>query len=141
MVRSMTTYQLGHGKRGKTSFLLFFSNLSLFILPSLNLNSNALSWVGGEPKSVCSEACPAGHIRNFQDQCCWVCVKCNIDAFVLNDTCKTCDPGWRPNVNITGCDKIPGEIIDWLSPWALVPLVFSSIGIFFAFFTTCVFIR
>jgi len=64
-----------------------------------------------------------------------------MDAYVLNDTCKACAPGWRPNVNITGCDKIPGEIIDWLSPWALVPLVFSSIGIFFAFFTTCVFIR
>lgn len=46
-----------------------------------------------------------------------------------------------PNVNVTGCDKIPGEVIDWLSPWALVPLVFSSIGILVTAFTTGVFIR
>lgn len=108
---------------------------------SLNLNFNTLKWLGGDPKSVCSEPCPAGSIRNFQDQCCWVCVKCNIDAFALNDTCLSCGNGWRPNNNITGCDKIPAEIIDWLSPWALVPLVFSSLGICFTIFTTCVFIR
>lgn len=108
---------------------------------SLNLNFQSMKWQGGEPKSVCSEACPAGSIRNFQDQCCWVCVKCNIDSYALNDTCMSCGPGWRPNVNITGCDKIPAEIIDWLSPWALVPLVFSSAGICFTIFTTCVFIR
>jgi hypothetical protein len=50
-------------------YLLFF----LFIL-SLNLSIQSLKWQGGEPKSVCSEPCPAGSIRNFQDQCCWVCV-------------------------------------------------------------------
>src|SRR5690349_10061140 len=100
-----------------------------------------MKWQGGEPKSVCSEPCPGGSIRNFQDQCCWVCVKCNLDSYALNDTCMPCGPGWRPNVNVTGCDKIPAEIIDWLSPWALVPLVFSSLGICFTIFTTCVFIR
>lgn len=113
----------------------------IFFLYSLNLNFQSMRWQGGEPKSVCSEPCPAGSIRNFQDQCCWVCVKCNLDSYALNDTCMSCGPGWRPNVNITGCDKIKAEIIDWLSPWALVPLVFSSLGICFTIFTTCVFIR
>ena len=100
-----------------------------------------MKWQGEEPKSVCSEPCPAGSIRNFQDQCCWVCVTCNLDAYAENDRCVSCGPGWRPNINVTGCDKIPAEVIDWLSPWALVPLVFSSLGICFTIFTTCVFIR
>jgi hypothetical protein len=64
-----------------------------------------------------------------------------MDSYSENDTCVQCPPGWKPNVNVTGCDKIPGEVIDWLSPWALVPLVFSSIGILVTAFITGVFIR
>lgn len=90
---------------------------------------------------MCSEACPNGHIRNYQDQCCWMCVKCREDSYVLNDTCKSCDPGYAPDDPKTGCIKIQAETIDWLSPWAMVPLIFSSIGICFTIFTTCVFIR
>ena len=108
---------------------------------SLDLNNAALKWQGGSPRSICSEACPIGEIRNFQDQCCWSCVKCREDAFVLNDTCTSCEPGWMPNALKNGCLKILPEVIDWLSPWALVPLIFSSIGIFTTLFTTCVFIR
>lgn len=77
----------------------------------------------------------------FQDQCCWVCVSCREDAYVYNDSCKSCDPGYAPNEDKTNCDKLEALVIDWLSPWALVPLVFSAIGILCTIFTTCVFIR
>lgn len=76
-----------------------------------------------------------------QDQCCWSCVKCREDAYVHNDTCMVCDPGWAPNDLKNGCDKLTPEVIDWLSPWALVPIIFSSIGILFTLFTTAVFIK
>lgn len=108
---------------------------------SLKLESSSLRWQGGDPISICSDPCPIGHIRNFQDQCCWRCVKCAEDAFVSNDTCKSCDPGHAPNEFRNNCTKLSPEIIDWISPWALVPLIFSSIGIFCTIFTTCVFIR
>lgn len=103
-----------------------------------------MQWEGGIgtlPRSICSEPCPVGHVRNYQDQCCWSCVKCREDAYVVNDACMSCDPGWAPNENKNGCDKLTPEVIDWLSPWALVPIIFSSIGILFTLFTTAVFIK
>ncbi|KAF4532507.1 hypothetical protein B566_EDAN007622, partial [Ephemera danica] len=93
------------------------------------------------PRSICSESCPTGHIRNFQDQCCWSCVACREDSFVFNDTCKPCEPGHAPSPDKTFCVKLPAEIIEWLSPWALVPLSFSGIGIMGTIFTLSVFIR
>uniref|UniRef100_A0A1B0DIM6 G-protein coupled receptors family 3 profile domain-containing protein n=1 Tax=Phlebotomus papatasi TaxID=29031 RepID=A0A1B0DIM6_PHLPP len=102
----------------------------------LELNSDALKWVGGHPRSLCSEPCPIGHVRNYQDACCWACM-----LFVNNDTCKTCEPGWAPNDTKSGCNKLTPEVIDWLSPWALVPLIFSACGIFCTLFTACVFIK
>ncbi|XP_059609665.1 metabotropic glutamate receptor 4 [Phlebotomus argentipes] len=107
----------------------------------LDLNFDSLQWIGGHPRSLCSEPCPIGHVRNYQDQCCWACVKCREDAFVNNDTCRTCEPGWAPNEGKNGCDKLTPEVIDWLSPWAIVPLVFSACGILITLFTGCVFIK
>ncbi|GAB0098135.1 Metabotropic glutamate receptor [Sergentomyia squamirostris] len=107
----------------------------------LDLNFDALKWVGGHPRSLCSEPCPIGHVRNYQDACCWACVKCREDAFVNNDTCLACEPGWAPNEHKSGCEKLTPEVIDWFSPWALVPLIFSACGIFCTLFTTCVFIK
>jgi len=34
---------------------------------------------------------------NFQESCCWSCVACREDAYVYNDTCKNCNPGYAPN--------------------------------------------
>ncbi|XP_071054565.1 metabotropic glutamate receptor 4-like isoform X2 [Onthophagus taurus] len=109
----------------------------------LYLDITRLRWTDTEsiPKSICSEQCPSGHIRNYQDQCCWVCVACREDSYVFNDTCRPCGPGFAPNQNKTDCVKLKALVIDWLNPWALVPLVFSSIGILLTLFTTCVFIR
>lgn len=42
---------------------------------------------------------------------------------------------------MTSCIKLTAEVIPWTSPWALVPLVFASIGILSTLFTTVVFIR
>lgn len=109
----------------------------------LTLNLSQMLWreTNQTPKSICSEDCPPGHIKNYQDQCCWICVSCREDAFVFNDKCKACEPGWAPNKNKDGCEKLTAHIIDWLSPWALVPLVYSALGILCTIFTTCVFIR
>ncbi|XP_037045817.1 metabotropic glutamate receptor 3-like [Bradysia coprophila] len=101
-----------------------------------------LKWHNGVvPQSICSGPCPAGHVKNHQDQCCWSCLRCREDSYVDNDTCITCPPGWAPNENKTECDKLTPQVIDWKSPWALVPLIFAAIGIGCTVFTVCVFIK
>ncbi|KYN16204.1 Metabotropic glutamate receptor 7 [Trachymyrmex cornetzi] len=112
----------------------------------LSLDINMTRWATGVgelhiPRSMCSDNCPMGHVRNFVEPCCWSCVACREDAYVYNDTCKKCNPGYAPNSTMTGCVKLTAEVIPWTSPWALVPLIFASIGILSTLFTTVVFIR
>lgn len=111
---------------------------------SLELHNSALRWENDQeqPKSICSEPCPIGHVHNHQDQCCWSCVKCREEfEYVKNDTCISCQPGWAPNERKNGCTKLKAEVIDWWSPWAYVPLIFATIGILATSFTICVFIK
>ncbi|KAK5639566.1 hypothetical protein RI129_012058 [Pyrocoelia pectoralis] len=109
----------------------------------LVMDVSKLQWrnVEDTPKSVCSDPCPSGNIKNYQDQCCWVCVSCREDAYVYNDTCRSCSPGYGPNENKTGCVKLRALVLEWLNPWVLVPVIFSSIGILCTLFTIAVFIR
>lgn len=104
---------------------------------SLDLHNETLRWEnsGDHPKSICSEPCPAGHVHNHQDQCCWSCVKCREEfEYVKNDTCISCQPGWAPNERKNGCDKLKVEVIDWLSPWAYVSKSLYAAD-FFSLFT------
>ncbi|XP_068983173.1 metabotropic glutamate receptor 2-like isoform X3 [Bombus flavifrons] len=112
----------------------------------LDLDINMTRWATGPgemhiPRSLCSDNCPLGHVRNFQEACCWSCVACREDAYVFNDTCRSCGPGYAPDETVTSCIKLTAEVIPWTSPWALVPLIFASIGILSTLFTTIVFIR
>ncbi|KAG7210717.1 hypothetical protein KM043_012217 [Ampulex compressa] len=112
----------------------------------LVLDINMTRWTTGAgeshiPRSLCSDNCPLGHVRNFQEACCWSCVACREDAYVFNDTCRSCSPGYAPDKTMKSCVKLTAEVIPWSSPWALVPLVFASIGILSTLFTTVVFIR
>lgn len=140
--KNLTTSRLEHGKNRMFLFCIVFhppfhccAMCSLFYLEkisdtsimsvvcSLDLHNETLRWenLDEAPKSICSEPCPAGHVHNHQDQCCWSCVKCREEfEFVKNDTCISCQPGWAPNKLKNGCDKLKAEVIDWLSPWAYV---------------------
>ncbi|KAF7989291.1 hypothetical protein HCN44_007965 [Aphidius gifuensis] len=112
----------------------------------LTFDMNMTRWANGPgefhiPRSTCSADCPIGHVRNFQDACCWSCMRCPENAYVFNDSCKSCRPGWAPNLSKSRCIKVPAEVIPWESPWAIVPLVFSSGGILCTIFTIIVFVR
>ncbi|KZC12066.1 Metabotropic glutamate receptor 8 [Dufourea novaeangliae] len=112
----------------------------------LTLDINITRWATGAgdlhiPRSLCSDNCPLGHVRNFQEACCWSCVACREDSYVFNDTCRSCGPGYAPDETMTNCMKLTAEVIPWTSPWALVPLIFATIGILSTLFTTVVFIR
>lgn len=139
---NMTIFKLEHGKKGTVQFEIVcvfyfcvtftFAVYCVCLSFSLDLKNETVRWENyiDQPKSICSEPCPIGHVHNHQDQCCWSCVKCREEfEFVKNDTCISCQPGWAPNERKDGCDKLKAEVIDWLSPWAYV----SSLVSFFSF--------
>jgi hypothetical protein len=57
-------------------------------------------------RSVCSEPCKFGYVKQIKQgglKCCWNCKKCEPYAFVLNEfTCQECDLGHWPNSDLTG---------------------------------------
>lgn len=68
-------------------------------------------------------------------------MSCREDSYSFNDTCVACAPGYAPNRDFNGCDKIPAEHLTWDSPWAIVPLVFTALGVTATLFTLTVFLR
>ncbi|KAL4226635.1 Metabotropic glutamate receptor 1 [Mactra antiquata] len=66
------------------------------------------------PRSVCSEECPFGYIKNNtveSDTCCWVCIRCRENQMLINEfTCQDCPDGYTPNQNLTSCIPLPIEI-------------------------------
>ncbi|XP_050687348.1 metabotropic glutamate receptor 7-like [Eriocheir sinensis] len=113
----------------------------------LQLDHTRLRWTEGQrgnnthPLSICSSQCPNGHIRNFQDSCCWSCVPCPEHAIIYNETCRSCALGWAPTADKVTCYKLTPEYMTWDSSWAIVPLVFSSLGLLCTLLTTLTFIR
>lgn len=76
-----------------------------------------------------------------KDQCCWSCIPCHQDSYVFNDTCVPCQLGYQPNIDYSDCIKIQAEHLTWDSPWSIVPLVFSALGITATIFIFTVFLR
>lgn len=114
----------------------------------LTLNLSLTQWRGlprrKVPSSICSRPCPMGSIRNYlgKNRCCWKCAPCREEEFIFNETCVACPQGFAPlEDKSSGCYKLPVEYITWSSPWALVPLVFASVGIVFTLFVLAVFVR
>lgn len=74
----------------------------------LTLNLHKLVFPNGAAsvKSVCSEDCKFGHVKQTkqgEQKCCWTCKKCEDYAFVLDEfTCQECPLGYWPNANLTG---------------------------------------
>ncbi|XP_013775002.1 metabotropic glutamate receptor 7-like [Limulus polyphemus] len=111
----------------------------------LSLHLNRTKWEDGSttiPMSNCSDPCPAGHVRAFrQGTCCWVCVPCRNDEYIVDDQCTKCPEGYMPRSDKVACSKLPLVYMTWESPWAIVPAVFAALGIVFTLFTCAVFIR
>ncbi|PNF32911.1 hypothetical protein B7P43_G01845 [Cryptotermes secundus] len=84
---------------------------------------------------------------NFQtggqeQKCCWACVSCAINEFLLNDTtCRACPTGYLPNDNKTACDEIPPEFVQWSDTQAIVSIAFSCLGFLSTAFAGAVFVR
>ena len=93
---------------------------------------------------MCSDPCAHGYVKSSKDldSCCWVCIKCG-EYSVLRDehNCDECPNGSIPNANKTACVDLAIEYMTLESPWAIVPVVFSILGIITTIFVLTVFVR
>ena len=70
-----------------------------------------------------------------------MCIKCS--EYQILETvskCKDCPLGFRPNTNKTACVPLPVLYLEWTTLWAILPIVFSILGILSTIFVLITFI-
>uniref|UniRef100_A0A7N6ANU0 G-protein coupled receptors family 3 profile domain-containing protein n=1 Tax=Anabas testudineus TaxID=64144 RepID=A0A7N6ANU0_ANATE len=113
----------------------------------LHLKVEAMRWRTGDPSlpaSVCSIPCRAGERKKVVKgvPCCWHCERCEGYHYQASEfTCELCPYEMRPDVNRTGCVPIPIIKLEWHSPWAVVPVFISMLGIIATSFVIVTFVR
>uniref|UniRef100_A0A8D3DC10 Glutamate metabotropic receptor 8 n=1 Tax=Scophthalmus maximus TaxID=52904 RepID=A0A8D3DC10_SCOMX len=113
----------------------------------LNLKVDAMRWRTGDPSlpaSVCSIPCRAGERKKVVKgvPCCWHCERCEGYHYQASEfTCELCPYEMRPDTNRTGCVPIPIIKLEWHSPWAVVPVFISMLGIIATSFVIVTFVR
>ncbi|XP_035282275.1 metabotropic glutamate receptor 8 isoform X1 [Anguilla anguilla] len=113
----------------------------------LHLNMESMRWASGDPtvpSSVCSMPCKAGERKKVVKgvPCCWHCERCEGYHFQAGEfTCELCPYEQRPDQNRTGCQPIPIIKLEWHSPWAVVPVFISMLGIVATTFVIVTFVR
>lgn len=117
------------------------------IVSRLTINGSQTKWKNGRktyPESICSDPCPYGSVKSSKDldSCCWVCIQCS-EYSILRDehNCDECPNGSVPNAFRTACVPLRIEYITLESPWAIVPVVFSILGILMTMCVLSVFVR
>jgi len=69
-------------------------------------------------------------------------VKCDDHQYLLDETtCVDCPTGYWPVQNMTGCMKLQLQVMEWGSPFAIIPAVLSLLGLLATVFTILVFIH
>lgn len=107
----------------------------------------ALQWTTGDsslPLSVCSLPCRTGERKKVVKgvPCCWHCERCEGYHFQASEfTCELCPYEKRPDRNRTSCQPIPIIKLEWHSPWALVPVFISVLGIIATTLVIVTFVR
>ena len=104
-----------------------------------------IEWVGGNevPQSLCSMPCKNGEFLtqvSGQAECCFTCESCPDDSIVNNTVrCTKCNLGFRPNSEKSECVEIPVTYFMSSSPWAIVILTVTCIGIVATIFVIVIF--
>ncbi|XP_061770308.1 glutamate receptor, metabotropic 8a isoform X2 [Nerophis ophidion] len=113
----------------------------------LHLKVEAMRWKRGDPSlppSVCSLPCRAGERKKVVKgvPCCWHCERCEGYHYQASElTCELCPYEMRPDANRTGCVAIPIIKLEWHSPWAVMPVFISMLGIIATSFVIVTFVR
>uniref|UniRef100_A0A8C5BQV5 Glutamate metabotropic receptor 8 n=1 Tax=Gadus morhua TaxID=8049 RepID=A0A8C5BQV5_GADMO len=114
----------------------------------LYLNVDSMRWRRGDsslPSSVCSVPCRTGERKKVVKgvPCCWHCERCEGYHYQVASefTCELCPYEMRPDANRTGCVPIPIVKLEWHSPWAVIPVFISMLGIVATSFVVVTFVR
>uniref|UniRef100_A0A8C4RNH9 Glutamate receptor, metabotropic 8a n=1 Tax=Erpetoichthys calabaricus TaxID=27687 RepID=A0A8C4RNH9_ERPCA len=113
----------------------------------LHLNMNEMHWTTGDssiPASVCSVPCKPGERKKTVKgvPCCWHCERCEGYHYQVDEfSCELCPYDQRPNENRTTCQPIPIIKLEWHSPWAVVPVFISMLGIIGTTFVIVTFVK
>nr|XP_046235290.1 glutamate receptor, metabotropic 8a isoform X2 [Scatophagus argus] len=113
----------------------------------LHLKVEAMRWKTDDPSlppSVCSIPCRTGERKKVVKgvPCCWHCERCEGYHYQASEfTCELCPYEMRPDANRTGCVPIPIIKLEWHSPWAIVPVFISMLGIIATSFVIVTFVR
>uniref|UniRef100_A0A286XYN4 G-protein coupled receptors family 3 profile domain-containing protein n=1 Tax=Cavia porcellus TaxID=10141 RepID=A0A286XYN4_CAVPO len=113
----------------------------------LHLKVEDMQWAHREhphPSSVCSLPCKPGERKKTVKgvPCCWHCERCEGYNYQVDElSCELCPVDQRPNVNRTGCQRIPIIKLEWHSPWAMVPVFIAILGIIATTFVIVTFVR
>jgi len=107
----------------------------------------SVSWGSSQtrpPVSRCSNPCNFPYIiksRTLHPKCCWDCVKCKDTQYILNGSCQSCYQGFRPNINLSRCSRIP-EVYPSIEDKAVIPCVILTVfGMFSTLLTAILFIK
>ncbi|XP_056280267.1 glutamate receptor, metabotropic 8a isoform X2 [Pseudoliparis swirei] len=113
----------------------------------LHLKIEAMRWKAGDsslPPSVCSIPCRSGERKKVVKgvPCCWHCERCDGYHYQASEfSCELCPYEMRPDANRTACVAIPIIKLEWHSPWAVVPVFISMLGIVATSFVIFSFVR
>ncbi|XP_076718228.1 metabotropic glutamate receptor 8 isoform X2 [Callospermophilus lateralis] len=113
----------------------------------LHLKVEDMQWANREhtqPASVCSLPCKPGERKKTVKgvPCCWHCERCEGYNYQVDElSCELCPLDQRPNINRTGCQRIPIIKLEWHSPWAVVPVFVAILGIIATTFVIVTFVR
>lgn len=117
-------------------------------VPSLDIHTGSIEWRNGldVPLSMCSVPCGAGEepvLVQDQSDCCHTCEPCDGDRSVsTGERCEECEDGTSPNVTSGNrvCANNTVTFLRWSSPWAVLILLGSVLGLSTTAFVSVVFV-
>ena len=96
-------------------------------------------------KSSCAVYCSAKEIMvpvKGKETCCWECVPCNGNGYVVNQTtCLRCAPGYWPIKNGQGCERIELMYFGKYIAYSVPTIMFAVIGIIITVFVMIMLVR
>ena len=111
----------------------------------LQFKNVSIEWIGGAvPKSFCSIECGPGKAPQLvegESDCCHTCEPCIGDNIIgTGENCEKCVLGTSPNENRSICALNPVIFLRWSSPWAIVIIVITTLGLVATAFVVIIFI-
>ncbi|KAK3751362.1 hypothetical protein QZH41_009305, partial [Actinostola sp. cb2023] len=111
------------------------------------INVDSVSWGNAPttpPVSICSSPCAFPLIRKLRllhPLCCWDCINCKANQFIINDTCQSCQVGYHPSSNLSTCSAIPQVYPDFEGGVGIACVVLAVLGMICTLLTAMFFFK